>query len=202
MFHAGSPAPMPRKGPSPKANAQVPPGFTVDRKIPVGRHSLLEVFPSLERLATAERHEPDPLKREKLHRQTFVEIVPEDVWMYVAPHELPKQARGRWKPVLSEGKDCIVVGESHLRESPELILFLDIFHELCHIRQRHAGLELWDRRYSYVTRPTEVEAYKFVVDEARRLGVKDAILRDYLRVEWIDEKEFLQLLVTMGVSAG
>jgi hypothetical protein len=192
---------MPRKGPSPKANGEVPPGFAVQRKIAVGRHPLLDVFPGLDRLSTAERHEPNSAKREQLHHETFVEIVPEDVWMYVAPHELPRDARGRWKPVLSEGKDCIVVGEGHLRESPSLILFLDIFHELCHIRQRHAGLELWDRNYSYVTRPTEVEAYRFVVDEARRLGVKDAVLRDYLRVEWIDEKEFRQLLDTMGVSA-
>ena len=192
----------PRKGPSPKANGAVPTGFSVRRDLPVGRHALLEAFPGLDRLKTAERHEPDAQQREHLHHETFVEIVSDDVWMYVAPHEIPADARAQWKPVLGRGQDCIVVGEGHLRESPDLILFLDIFHELCHIRQRHAGLELWDRRYSYVTRPTEVEAYKFVVDEARLLGVKDAVLRDYLKVEWIDEKEFRQLLDTMGVSAG
>ncbi|MCI4360294.1 MAG: hypothetical protein L3J91_01180 [Thermoplasmata archaeon] len=192
---------MPRKGPSPKANGGVPAGFSVRRDLTLGRHPILEAFPGLDRLPTAERHEPDGTKREQLHHHTFVELVADDVWMYVAPHEVPPGARAQWRPVLAQGADCIVIGESHLRESPELILFLDIFHELCHIRQRHAGLELWDRRFSYVTRPTEVEAYQFVVDEARRFGVKDAVLRDYLRVEWIDEKEFLQLLATMGISA-
>ena len=197
-----SPGLVPRKGPSPKANGEVPPGFAVRREIPLGRHPLLDAFPGLDRLVTATRHEPNATKRARLHQDTCVEIVPEDVWMYVAPHEVPAEARGEWKPVLANGDDCIVIGESHLRESPPLILFLDIFHELCHIRQRHDGLELWDQRYSYVTRPTEVEAYKFVVDEARRLGVKDAVLRDYLKVEWIDAKEFRQLLETMGVSSG
>lgn len=177
-----------------------PKGFRIDRDLPVGRHPLLAAFPGLDRLPTAGRQEPDPAKRERLFDETCVEVVADDVWMYVAPSELPKGARREWKPVVSVS-DCIVIGESHLRESPELVLFMDIFHELCHIRQRHDGRELWDQNYSYVTRPTEVEAYQFVVEEARRLGASDAVLRDYLKVEWIDEKEFLQLLETMGVPA-
>ena len=201
MSRAGSPGPMPRKGPSPKAAGQVPAGFRVDRKIPVGRHPILDAFPGLDQLATAERHEPDATKREALHHRTFIELTPDDVWMYVAPHERPPEAPRQWQPVLANGADCIVIGESHLRDSPDLILFLDIFHELCHIRQRHDGRELWDRRFSYVKRPTEVEAYQFVVDEARLFGVKDAVLRDYLKVEWISEKEFKELLATLGVAA-
>jgi hypothetical protein len=201
MFRADSLGPMPRKGPPPKADGRVPTGFAIHRKIPLGRHPLLEAFPGLDHLDTAGRHEPDAAKREALHHDTFVEIVADDVWMYVAPHERPPEAPRQWQPVLANGSDCIVVGEGHLRESTDLILFLDIFHELCHIRQRHAGRELWDRRFSYVERPTEVEAYQFVVDEARLLGVKDAVLRDYLKVEWITAKEFRQLLETLGVSA-
>jgi hypothetical protein len=190
---------MPRTGASPKAAGNVPVDFRIQRDLPLGRHPLLDAFPGLDRLATAARHEPNAKKRVKLHAETFVEIVPEDVWMYVAPHEVPRGARGRWKPVLSDGCDCIVMGEEHFRKSPELIVFMDIFHELCHIRQRQSGLELWDARYGYAERPTEVEAYRFVIDEARRFGVKDDILRDYLKVEWIDRKEYRQLLKTMDV---
>jgi hypothetical protein len=179
----------------------LPPGFTVNRKLPLGRQPLLKAFPGLDKLPTAVRHAPDPTTRARLHRDTCVELVAEDMWMYVAPEKVPKEAGGRWKPVLANGTDCIVIGESHLRESPPLILFLDIFHELCHILQRHDGRELWDRRYSYVTRPTEVEAYKFVVDEARLLKVKDEVLREYLRVEWITAKEFRTLLDALGVPA-
>jgi len=178
----------------------VPNGFRVRRDLPLGRHPVLEAFPGLDRLETAARHEPDATKRAELHRSTQLELVPDDIWMYVAPFEVPKGSRPGWKPVVSPETDCIVVGESHLRESPDLILFLDIFHELCHIRQRHAGAELWDRRFSYTERPTEVEAYRFVVDEARLLGVGDDVLRDYLHVEWIDDDEFHQLLQKMGVA--
>lgn len=185
----------------PAAKEKVPAGFKVDRKLPLGRHPLLTAFPGLDQLATATRHEPDAGKRIRLHADTCIELVADDLWMYVAPHDVPKMARGRWKPVVSPGSDCIVVGESHLRTSPDLILFMDIFHELCHIRQRRDGAELWDDKYSYVERPTEVEAYKFVVDEARRLRVKESVLREYLKVEWIDDSDFQILLTTMGVSS-
>ncbi|HLY76354.1 MAG TPA: hypothetical protein VKT21_00530 [Thermoplasmata archaeon] len=97
------------------------------------------------------------------------------------------------------GADCIVVGLGHLRESPALTLFMDIFHELRHLMQRHAGAQLFGGSQSYVRRPTEVEAYRFVVDEARALGVSDGFLRDYLRVEWIDDGEFQELLSAVGV---
>ncbi len=190
---------MPRAGPRPRSAPKVPNGFRIARDLPLGRHPLLEAFPGLDGLETAARHEPEPGRRERLHHDTLVELIPEDVWMYVAPEAVPADARGRWKPVLANGHDCIVIGEEHLRKSPELILFLDIFHELCHIRQRHDGRELWDRRYSYGTRPTEVEAYRFVVDEARRFGVADPVLREYLKVEWIDDDDYHELLAACGV---
>lgn len=180
----------------------VPSEFAIDRKASLGRHPLLEVFPGLDALETAHRQLPSAAARTRLHRATRVEIVDGDVWMYVAPHEVPKWAKARWTPVASHDEDCIVIGESHLRESPELILFLDIFHELCHVLQRQAGRELFPEGLSYVERTTEIDAYQFVVDEARRYGYDDAVLRDYLKVEWIDEKEFQQLLRTLGVALG
>lgn len=186
--------------PSPKGE-EPPKGFRVSRDIPVGRHPLLAVFPGLNKLETAARHEPDAAKRAKLHDETCIEVVDEDVWMYVAPYDVPKSFRRRWRPVVSPDSDCIVVGVEHLRESPALTLFLDIFHELCHIRQRHDGRELWPEKLSYVRRPTEIEAYQFVVDEARRFGVGDATLREYLRVEWVEDEELLELFATLGVAA-
>jgi hypothetical protein len=192
---------MPSKRKEAEPSPDPPKGFRVDRATPLGRHPILRAFPGLDRLPTAQRHEPDRPARRKLHSETFVEIVADDVWMYVAPRTSPRGV-GRWKPVVSPQDDCIVIGEGHLRTSPELILFLDIFHELCHIRQRHAGRELFDRRYSYVRSPTEVEAYRFVVDEARLLEVPEPVLREYLLVEWIDKGEYHELLDTLGVSRG
>ncbi len=178
-----------------------PDGFRVDRKIPIGRHPILAVFPGLDRLPPAERLEPDPAKREKLFDATCVEVVDQDMWMYVAPWDIPPFARRRgWTPVVTPGKDCIVVGAGHLRESPAMLLFLDIYHELCHVLQRQGGANLWEPGLSYVERWTEVEAYRFVVNEARSLGVDDGYLREYLKVEWISKKEHGQLLAAVGVA--
>ncbi|HTT16446.1 MAG TPA: hypothetical protein VMH49_03700 [Thermoplasmata archaeon] len=179
-----------------------PPGFRVQRDLSVGRHPILAAFPGLDRLPPAERLVVDPTERSRLFGETSVELVDQDMWMYVAPWEIPAFARRRgWNPVVSPGQDCIVVGAGHLRESPELILFLDIYHELCHVLQRRAGANLWEPGLSYVERRTEVDAYRFVVDEARALGVADDYLREYLKVEWISAKEHRQLLAAVGVPA-
>jgi len=198
---SNSPGVAARKRPATSAIPRPSEGFRVERKLPVGRHPLLAAFPGLDKLPPALRIEADATRRSKLFGETFVEIVDEDMWMYVAPFELPKVFRRRWKPVVSPETDCIVVGQSHLSESPSLILFLDIFHELRHVQQRQAGRELWPDKLSYVERPTELEAYQFVVDEARRFGVSDATLREYLRVEWIDDSELARLYDALGVPA-
>ena len=176
-----------------------PVGFRIERRLASGRHPILEVFPGLDRLETAKHLQPDTGARARLFQLTELELVEEDVWMYVAPWEIPLAARGRWNPVVAPGADCIVVGLGHLRDSPAFTLFMDIFHELRHVQQRQGGAKLFESRQSYVRRPTEVEAYRFVVEEARGLGVTDGFLRDYLRVEWIDDGEFLELLTAVGV---
>ncbi len=178
-----------------------PEGFRVDRALALGRHPLLAAFPGLEQLPAAKRLVRTRAGREQLFASTLVELVDEDLWMYIAPREMPTTFRRRWKPVVSPEADCVVIGEKHLRESSALMLFLDIFHELCHVLQRQGGAELWPPGVSYVERWTEVEAYRFVVDEARKFGVADAFLRDYLRVEWISEAEHRTLLGALGVSA-
>ncbi len=182
---------------------RAPPGFRIDRTVAVGRHPILEVFPGLDRLPPATRLEADPGRRAQLFRGTLVEIVDQDMWMYVAPREIPKMpasVRRRWRPVIAPDEDCVVVGAGHLRESSELILFLDIYHELCHVVQRRDGANLWEPGVGYTKRWTEVEAYRFVVGEGRSLGVPDAFLREYLRVEWISDAEHRELLAELGVA--
>lgn len=192
---------MPARARKPTSKEVTPPGFRVAREIPPGRHPILAVFPGLDALPPAKRLEPDRAKRERLFQDTCVEVVDADMWMYVAPWDVPPSFRGRWKPVVSPGSDCIVVGKGHLHDSPALMLFMDIYHELCHVRQRQGGANLWEPGVSYVKRWTEVEAYRFVVKEARALGVSDEFLRDYLLVEWITAKEHRELLAEMSVPA-
>ncbi len=189
-------------GPKGVADPEPPVGFRIARDLPAGRHRLLAVFPGLDRLGPAERIDQRPDRRQRLFHDTWIELVDQDLWMYVAPWEVPAFARRRgWEPVVAPGVDCIVVGRGHLHDSPAMLLYLDIYHELCHILQRQDGANLWEPGLGYVERRTEIEAYRFVVEEAKSLGVTPEYLREYLKVEWISAKEHAQLLAAVGVPA-
>jgi hypothetical protein len=180
--------------PRSRATPAVPEGFRLVRTAAPGRHRLLKVFPGLDRLTAFRRYPVSEKARRRLARTTEVEIVPRPgEFMYVAPHTLPRNADRRWKPVVSK-TDCIVVGGEHLQRSPEMVLFLDIIHEMVHLLQRQDGRELWNEEYSYVERPTELEAYAFTLGEARRLGASPAFLREYLKVEWTTPTQHRRLL--------
>ena len=93
----------------------------------------------------------------------------------------------------------IVIGKNHLKNSEKKILYLDIIHELVHVKQQRQGLDLYDNSYSYVDRPTEIEAYAIAVEEARRLGMNDREIFDYLHVEWISSDEHKRLASRVGI---
>ena len=86
-----------------------------------------------------------------------------------------------------------------MKNSDKKILYLDIVHELVHVKQQRQGLDLYDKSYSYVDRPTEIEAYTIAVEEARRLGMNDNEIFDYLHVEWISREEHKRLASRVGV---
>jgi hypothetical protein len=94
----------------------------------------------------------------------------------------------------------IVIGYDHLKKSDSKILYLDIIHELVHVKQQRAGLDLYDKSYSYVDRPTEIEAYEVAVREAKRLGMNPEEIFSYLCVEWITPEEHKRLASRMGIS--
>jgi hypothetical protein len=62
------------------------------------------------------------------------------------------------------------------------------------------GKELFDPRYSYVERPTEIEAYRYTVQEARRLGLSDERICEYLKTEWISDKDLKFLAKAVNVT--
>ncbi len=55
------------------------------------------------------------------------------------------------------------------------------------------GRELFDGNYDYVDRPTEIEAYRYTVKEARRLGFSDERILDYLKTEWMSDEDLKKL---------
>ncbi|MCL4355105.1 MAG: hypothetical protein JRM76_05385 [Nitrososphaerota archaeon] len=101
---------------------------------------------------------------------------------------------------ISDHEGSIMVCSKYLKEGREVDVYLDVIHELVHIRQHRAGMELWDRRYAYIDRPTEIEAYKVAVKEARRLGMDEKDVARYLKVEWISEEAFQRFLRNVGVK--
>ncbi len=101
---------------------------------------------------------------------------------------------------INDKKGSIVVNAKYLKEGEESYIYLDVVHELVHIRQHMEGKELWDKRYAYVDRPTELEAYRVAAKEARRIGLKEEKIVDYLKVEWVTDVEFKRLLDTLELK--
>lgn len=94
----------------------------------------------------------------------------------------------------------IVVAHHHLKNSDEVTLYLDIVHELVHVKQQRQGMDLYDKSYSYVDRPTEIEAYIVAVEEAKRLGMNYDKIVDYLQVDWVTPDEHKRLVTHVGLQ--
>jgi hypothetical protein len=94
----------------------------------------------------------------------------------------------------------LVVSARYLKDGDRVDIYLDIIHELCHVRQLMEGKELFDPRYSYVERPTEIEAYCYTVREARRLGLSDERICEYLKTEWMSNEDLRFLAKAVNVK--
>jgi hypothetical protein len=88
---------------------------------------------------------------------------------------------------------CIVISEWYYRKGRALDLYLDLLHELTHLRQLGEGLDLWDERFPYVDRPTEVEGYAVAVEEGRRLGMTDRDVIKHLHNPWMSAADVERL---------
>lgn len=96
----------------------------------------------------------------------------------------------------------IVISKGYLASGNKTEIYLDLIHELCHVKQHMDGRELFDPRYEYVDRPTEIEAYRYCIQEAKRLGLSDERLRCYLRTEWMSDDDFRRLAKSVDISLG
>jgi hypothetical protein len=94
----------------------------------------------------------------------------------------------------------LVISKGYLNSGDKTDIYLDLIHELCHVKQFMDGRELFDPRYDYVDRPTEIEAYRYVVEEAKRLGLSQDRIRLYLKTEWMSDDEFERLAKSVEVS--
>jgi hypothetical protein len=94
----------------------------------------------------------------------------------------------------------LMVNGKYLNSGDKTDIYLDVVHELCHVKQWMEGRELFDERYDYVDRPTEVEAYRYTVQEAKRLGLKDEQILLYLKTEWMSSQDLKRLVKNMNIQ--
>jgi len=94
----------------------------------------------------------------------------------------------------------LMVNERYLNDGNKTDIYLDVVHELCHVKQWMEGKELFDPDFDYVDRPTEVEAYRYTVQEAKRMGLSDRQILLYLKTEWMSEQDLKQLVRNIGIG--
>jgi hypothetical protein len=94
----------------------------------------------------------------------------------------------------------LVVSARYLKSGDKIDIYLDLIHELYHVKQFMEGKELFDPRYNYVERPTEIEAYRYTVQEARRLGLSDERICEYLKTEWMSREDLKFLAKAVKVK--
>jgi hypothetical protein len=78
-------------------------------------------------------------------------------------------------------------------------IYLDIIHELVHVKQFLDGRELRDPHYAYVDRPTEIEAFQYTVQEAKRLGLTDKQILEYLWTEHMSDEQLQRLAHAVNI---
>jgi len=92
------------------------------------------------------------------------------------------------------------VSAYYLKNGDILDIYLDVIHELVHVKQFIEGKELFDIHYGYTERPTEIEAYRHVVEEARNIGLSDERICEYLKTEWMSDDDLKRLAKTLNVK--
>ena len=155
----------------------------INREITPGTYTLNDIFDGLKQATIL----TDVFKKKKELDDVFSKI---NVYVEKNDHYM----------FVKNDDASIVIGLEHLQKSDSKILYLDIVHELVHVKQQRCGLDLYDKSYSYVDRPTEIEAYEVAVSEAKRLGMNNKEILDYLHVEWITPEEHKRLASRMGVT--
>jgi len=94
----------------------------------------------------------------------------------------------------------LMVNARYLNSGNRVDIYLDVIHELYHVKQFMEGKELFDSQYEYIERPTEIEAYRYTVQEARRLGLSDKRICQYLKTEWMSDSDLKCLAKALNVA--
>ena len=158
----------------------LPAGISIARNAKIGPHMFSEVFQGFE---------STPSIRRIFGKETGAVLGKLVVCV----------SRKDWYMWVDDKMGRVMIGSRYLKGGKTDHIFLDVVHELVHIRQLRSGADLWDKRYSYVDRPTEIEAYRAAMLEAKRLGMPRQEMRKYLEVEWVNSEESERLFRHIGL---
>jgi hypothetical protein len=148
----------------------------VNRTLSCGMHPYRLLLPRLEESPVARRIETATISLGPLMDSARVKITPHEGYCYVDV-KIP----------------AIILAENYYKQANPLDLYLDLAHELTHLRQLAEGKDLWDHSLHYVDRPTEIEGYAVAVEEGVRLGMKEAEVIHHLSNPWLSEAEVARL---------
>ena len=84
---------------------------------------------------------------------------------------------------------AIILIEDYYHKANALDLYIDLAHELTHVRQMLEGKNIWDHSLDYVDRPTEIEGYAVAVEEGIRLGMTEEQVIQHLSNPWLSDDE-------------
>lgn len=157
-------------------------GVTIRRDAPIKLHRFVDYFQGFEKVRAV---------RDRFGSQT--ETVLEDLKVEFFSSRFGFMG-------VSEEDGHLIVSTHYLRNGEERELYLDVIHELVHVRQFLDGRKFFPEDIDYPDRPTEIEAYKVAVEEARRIGMKEEEILEYLKVPWMDDDDYTKLLENLGMK--
>jgi len=97
---------------------------------------------------------------------------------------------------------AIILIDGYYRNANSVDLYLDLVHELTHLRQLCEGKDLWDHSLPYVDRPTEIEGYAVAVEEGLRLGMTEEEIIRHLSNPWLSASEIERLRKNIACFLG
>jgi len=77
---------------------------------------------------------------------------------------------------VNDANGHLMVNGNYLNNGDKTDLYLDIVHELYHVKQFMDGRELFDRRYDYVDRPTKL---KLTATPCWKQNASDSATREF-----------------------
>lgn len=99
-----------------------------------------------------------------------------------------------WQIWVDRESKRIRVNKDYLSETDSGTLYLDFVHEMVHLWQIDEGKNIFDQSVSYVDKPTEIEAYRYTIEDAKQIGFNTRDIIDYLNVRWINNEEHQRLV--------